>query len=104
MVISTFFLPSFPLTYIPSLLPCPASVPVEAADLVALTQPWEEREGRRELLLVSPAGMARHWPDLHSPRRFTDVDARSVALGQSVRTATVTGCHESSQDLCRGDC
>lgn len=62
-----------------------APVSVEAADLVALTQPWEEREGKREVLLVSPGGLARHWPDMHSPRRFTDVDARSVAPGQSVR-------------------
>lgn len=77
------FLFNTPLT---PLLPCPNPVPVEAADLVALTQPWEEREGKREVLLVSPGGMARHWPDLNSPRRFTDVDARSVAPGQSVRT------------------
>lgn len=65
------------------------AVPVEAADLVALTQPWEASGGgggggKRELLLVSPTGLARHWPDLHSPRRYTDVDARSVAPKQSV--------------------
>lgn len=35
-------------------------------------------------MLVSPGGLARYWPDIHSPRRFTDVDARSVAPGQLV--------------------
>lgn len=60
-------------------------MPVEAADLVVLTQPWEASDGRRELLLVSPRGLARYWPDLLSPRRFTDVNARSVTAGQSVR-------------------
>lgn len=63
---------------------------MEAADLVALTQPWEASRGggggggKRELLLVSPTGLGRYWPDLHSPRRYTDVDARSVAPRQSV--------------------
>ena len=64
---------------------CDNAVPVEAADLVALTPPWDARGGKRELLFVSPSGLARYWPDLYSPRRFTDVDARSVAPGQSVR-------------------
>lgn len=61
------------------------AVSVEGVDLLALTEPCEASDGRRELLLVSPRGMARYWPDLHSPRRFTDIDARSVAAGQSVR-------------------
>lgn len=61
------------------------AVPVEAADLVSLTPPWDARGGKRELLFISPTGLARYWPDLYSPRRFTDVDARSVAPGQSVR-------------------
>lgn len=60
-------------------------MPVEAADLVVLTQPWEARDGKRELLLVSPRGLARYWPDLRSPRRFTDVNARSATAGQLVR-------------------
>ncbi|CAM9713570.1 unnamed protein product, partial [Laminaria digitata] len=68
----------------------PLQVPVEAADLVALTPPWDACGGKRELLFVSPSGLARYWPDLYSPRRFTDVDARSVAPGQSVtRIASV---------------
>eukprot|EP00752_Nemacystus_decipiens_P010372 g9242.t1 len=69
----------------------PLGVPVEAADLVALTQPWEAHDGKREVLMVSPGGMARHWPDLHCPRRFTDVDARAVAPGQSVTRVVALG-------------
>lgn len=80
--------PTFPagfFFFLRMLLFCFLPVPVEAADLVVLTQPWEASDGRRELLLVSPGGLARYWPDLLSPRRFTDVNARSVTAGQSVR-------------------
>lgn len=63
------------------------TVPVEASDLAALSQPWELAGGKRELLMISPAGVARYWPDLHSPRKFTDVDLRKEVLpsGQLVR-------------------
>ncbi|CAN0466521.1 unnamed protein product, partial [Ectocarpus sp. 12 AP-2014] len=64
-------------------LMAPLGVSVEAADLVAVSQPWEARRGNRQVLLVSPQGQARHWPDLHSPRRFEVVDARSIVRGQS---------------------
>lgn len=79
---------------------CYHAVPVEAADLVALTPPWDARGGKRELLFVSPSGLARYWPDLYTPRRFTDVDARSVAPGQSVRA--VWGLEGGSGGSCGG--
>lgn len=54
---------------------------MEAADLVALSQPWKKAfDGRRELLIVSPGGLARYWPDVRSPRRFTDVDLKKTAI------------------------
>lgn len=58
---------------------------MEPSDLVVLTQPWTASGGKRELLLISPVGLARYWPDLHSPRRFTDIDARLVVSGKWVR-------------------
>lgn len=60
------------------------TVPLEAADLVSISPPWESSGGKREVMLASPGGLARYWPDIHSPRRYTDVDARAVAPGQSV--------------------
>lgn len=53
---------------------------MEAADLVALSQPWRACEGRRELLIVSPGGLVRYWPDVRSPRRFTDVDLKKTVI------------------------
>lgn len=55
-------------------------MPVEAADLAALSEPWGGEKNTRELLFMSPAGLARYWPDVRSPRRFTDVDLRKEVL------------------------
>ncbi|CAN0579206.1 unnamed protein product, partial [Ectocarpus sp. 12 AP-2014] len=77
-------------------------VSVEAADLVAVSQPWEARRGNRQVLLVSPQGQARHWPDLHSPRRFEVVDARSIVRGQSVTRVVALGPTDFLCGLSRG--
>lgn len=59
----------------------PSAVPLEAADLVAFSEAWKACDGKRELLVVSPQGLARYWPDVRSSRRFTDVDLKKTAIG-----------------------